>query len=291
MLAKKSDLNSEGPLWKIIVNEDGHRDLPALFKKETYEEPLSVRMRNTIAHELVHTFQFNVKGNKLILGKVSDSVSRSDAVLRRIEREAHMLTSLLLLPRKQFQRRIRQLPKDCGIDDFIRIQKHFAVSRYIFVQALQNLGMADDERIMDEDVLNDVMVGVGIFGDEGVPRFQRWPAFMKFTGNSLPDFVFKNENPTSFTIPGISGGSRLSSKFKSGLKIRTYEGSKIVPKYRKVDYVLTSEEVKVFPGSSFLFALNRIGEVVEPASVGPVGSPEIDICPKGRNKRGAGSET
>lgn len=263
VIAKKSDLNNEGPLWKIVVNEEDLGDEPDMFKKETYENPLSVRLRNTIAHELVHTFQFNVRDDKLVLGKVSDSVSRSDAVLRRIEREAHRLTSFLLLPRFHFHRMIRQLPKYCGVDDLVRIREHFAVSRYIFVQALQNLRMVDDENILYADSLKDVMVGVGFFGDDGVPRFQQWPTFRNFMDNSSPDFVFKNDNAKFFLIPGISEGSMMDSKFENGAKIRTYEGSKVVPRYRKVDYILTTEAVSVSPGSRFLFMLTRIGEVKE----------------------------
>ena len=263
IIAKKNDLNKPGPHWKILLNEDTFSQDKEIYPSENGSNRLSVRIRNTIAHELIHTFQFKVEDSCITLGEVSRSVSRSDAIIRRVEKEAHELTSLLLLPLEVLKQELTAITEVSAIRSYLKVYEKFGVSRAIFIQALNNLRKDTGSKILEHTALSDVMFGIGSWDNSQEPYFEQWPTFENFSGNSLPDFTFDeaSSSQSRFTIPQLTKESVLNGGKLSNFQFTTYEGSRNTPRYRNIEYVLSVEERKAGLGVPFLFMLRRVREI------------------------------
>lgn len=263
VVAKKKDLSISGPNWKILLNVKTFAEDAQNYFSESSKNHLSVRVRNTIAHELIHTLQYRIKDDEIVLNEVSRSVTRSDAIIRRVEREAHELTSLLLLPREHLEQSLRSITEFEDINTYVQIFQKFGVSREIYIQALRNLNKYHDSRILYHDSLKDVMFGIGTWDKDAKPCFKQWPTFINFSGNSLPEFTIaeSSANKDYFQILQLPKESILLGGNLRTVYFTAFEGSKVVPRYKKIEYALSVEERKTTHGLPFLFLLKRVREI------------------------------
>jgi hypothetical protein len=263
MIAKKSDLSKGGSLWKILLNEEVFGEDAKIYNCETSEHRLSPRGRNTIAHELIHTFQFRVKDNQIIADRVTDNKSRADAILRFLEREAHSLTSLLLIPQWRLNDLICELIPQPSANSYIEIYQKFGTSREIFIQALNHLRSNDEFKIFKNPNVVDVWIGVGHWDQNLGPQFKLWPRFSNFANKSIPDFILKSldDGQSSFVIPNLSIDFVAYGGGLSSVDVVAFEGSKVVPEERKVIYRISAETRQRTSNGRFLFVIRRISEV------------------------------
>jgi hypothetical protein len=94
MLATQPGVQSK---WLVVVDSELYRVTKADFDAESSSQPLSSRLRFTVAHELVHSLAFRTSEFDIRLStSINSEVSRS-SVVDAIEGITDSLTPLLLL--------------------------------------------------------------------------------------------------------------------------------------------------------------------------------------------------
>jgi|ERR1039458_500691 Zn-dependent peptidase ImmA (M78 family) len=100
--------HSEG--FRILLNSDGGRakELKERFNNESRVKTMNSRLRFSIAHELAHTFFYDISKKRPQLAKTFTS-GGGRAALDNLERNCNTIASHLLLPTSMFRREFLRL--------------------------------------------------------------------------------------------------------------------------------------------------------------------------------------
>ena len=97
-----SKQNNTNKKWSVLINSERYPNITYDdIDNESKSSPLPLRLRNTIAHELVHTFAFNTNGaDNFRLTKNRRSNIQKNKFVENIERDTESLSPLLLISNK-----------------------------------------------------------------------------------------------------------------------------------------------------------------------------------------------
>ncbi|MDY0041940.1 MAG: hypothetical protein RBS57_16630 [Desulforhabdus sp.] len=243
--------------WAVLVDSETYPVSEHDIEKESVANPLPSRLRNTIAHELVHSFAFRPTefGVRLSGMKANGDIHRE--LLNDIERHTENLSPLLLVPECALERSLSRQRSTLTADDLIRIIHNLGVSRYVLVNRLRMIPLG--HRLRLNPALQNVAIGIGAWDHTGKSLLRKWPIFTNFEQNLIPDLILKLQNQdnvpadAAFDDPNfLLCGGKINQT-----KIHTYFGTMQNPHLEK-NLIKCTVESKKIANSSFIYTLHRI---------------------------------
>lgn len=201
--------------WSVLVDSDIHKISQDDLNSESSKRPLSVRFRNTIAHELVHTIPFNLTHFGIELSRQKSSNQSLKALVEDVESDTEKLSPLLLISERSLRNSISRLDTLITVRDVIMLAAQFGVSRPVFInRLLLTRQFGDPLSILELPPLKNMAVGMGAWKSDGTAVFRKWPLFMNFDKAVTPDFLLhmKQQDYLPLNTISPSGVSSVDEK-------------------------------------------------------------------------------
>lgn len=257
---QKSETATGETRWAVLIDSETFQVHQDQIDSENRYAPLPSRLRNTVAHELVHSLAFrpNEFGVQLKLG--SKEKGDAEKLVKKIELETEKLSPLLLWSRKAIAKLIKGRKDQLTIDELVRVAKEMGVSRAVLVNRLCLLRPTDADRPLYSDALRNISVGIGEWALDGTAVIRGWPIFMNFDGNITPSFLLRIgrqdrlpattfcNNPAFY----MCGGSNRV------VELLVNAGTEVVPAKTKMNVEIAVEDVSKRPGAEFVFVVRRL---------------------------------
>ena len=200
MLASRPNINSKNisnNKWTVFIDSETFSNITSEhFLSESINSPLPERMRNTIAHELIHTLAFHISENGIKFTNNKKSNISSDKFIKIIESETERFSPLLLIPEKTLDKYFSAKTQTVSINDLIYLKTAMGISRYVLINRLCLLRMHDKNDICYRPPLRNLAIGIGQWKGKNNLIFKDWPIFFNFDGNIIPDFLSTTNKQT-----------------------------------------------------------------------------------------------
>ncbi len=241
--------------WKVLVDSEAYPDGAKVFPRESAQAPLPARLRNTLAHELLHTLSFRAEefGFKL---ELNPKETRMEAV-KRLERETEGFSPLLLLPQTVVENELES--RGVSLEVLVDWRQRWAVSREILVARLGLLHSLPEFRLRyHRGVLNVAVCLAEWVNDESAVLLE-WPIYFNFQDGIVPEFLLQLRTKGKpvlrelFPEPDflLNGGDRRTTRNTLPA------GTAANPKADKVEIVSEVESVPKRKGEMFLIVFRR----------------------------------
>lgn len=260
MLAKirqANEITPDGGAWAVLVDSESYEVQEQDIQSESRLRPLPYRLRNTIAHELVHSLAFRPTEFGISLKLASGRNHNPDDLVCAIERETEKLSPLLLCSDKALARLFRSKEEALSIDELTEARRSLAVSRYVLINRLCLLQEVDKRGFLSLPALQNLAVGIGEWRDGGTTVVRSWPIFANFERNLLP--VFVREISQQDRSPATSIFRQQTFVMCGGssyhVEVTTPVGTAANPRIRNLEVQLSAETGSRKPGSEFLFSV------------------------------------
>lgn len=245
----------ESVKWLVLVDSERFAISREQVESESETSPLPGRLRNTIAHELLHSLSFRDEGTRFRLLTKPRAAEKPDEFVRRIERETERLSPLLLVPNST----LVELSSNPTLDlpSLLKVKARCAISREVLVSRLSLLTLVDPASIRYNTCLDDVAVGRGEWLSANKARLHGWPMYSNFrngeptllrklkAGNGL-DWSLIHQDPRFYLDGGTSDMVDIDPEENAG-----------IPPSARRSLRLTVEKVRREAKGGFLFILSR----------------------------------
>jgi len=256
-LSQPSETLPNGEQWAVLVDEEKYRVTEADVAAEICGRALPTRLRNTIAHELTHTFAFQPSALGVKLRTKFDTDKARSTLLQEIERQTERLSPLLLWPKRAIAALLLGKDKALAISDLTRVRKDMGISRDVLITRLKLLQENDPDRFLFSHGLRNLAVGIAEWGQGSLALIRARPLFSNFDRNTAPAFVHSLSNKNHlwandlFDAPDLvmCGGRHTS------LEVMTGAGTAASPNAQKMRIEVAVEDRERRPGRPFLFAV------------------------------------
>jgi hypothetical protein len=243
--------------WFLLLDRETHDVSDQEIANERFRSPLSVRFRNTVAHELAHSLAFRSTEFGIELPKRFGSEKSNREFVASIEKETEKLSPLLLLPDRLLDRLFSPTKQKVSVEEICATMRSVGVSRYVFINRLNWLPISDATRIVSRACLNNLAIGIGEWLSEREAAFKGWPFYSRFDGGKVPSFIFQLQKREAvatasiFSAPSflLCGGSENSVELT--VSAGTPKNSNVL----KLPIVCSVECVPRKAGSEFLFII------------------------------------
>lgn len=251
--------SGNGSTWLVLVDKDTYDLREADVRAESSDHPLPHRLRNTIAHELVHSLAFRPAEFGLRLREQVDTDKSRLELVDDIERLTEQLSPLLLWPDKALAKAIASKAHALSVDDLLQVQRSMGISRYVLVSRLGFLRPTDENSFLFSKALRNLAVGIGEWGNGKVASVKSWPLFRNFDDNIVPSFIHKLAGqerlwadtvfPEAFSMCG-GGCTSYETPLSAGTRDALSEHGMRVE--------LCAEDREKQPGREFLFTVRSL---------------------------------
>lgn len=172
--------------WLLLLDSERFAVTDEDIERETPSSPLPARLRNTVAHELIHSLSFRPGRHGPTLELKSKGTNKGGAIAD-IERKTEKLSPLLLIP----QSALVDLSKreSLTIAGLQELRRQCAVSNEVLISRLNLLMFIDPSGIRFGTSLENVAVGLGEWVDGETAHLLSWPLFVNFERGWIPDFI------------------------------------------------------------------------------------------------------
>lgn len=180
-------LASRGSKWVLLLDSEKSGITVQHIENESGAQRLPARVRNTIAHELVHGLCFSrtavgPRWRSALGTEINDARSVKSA-----EKAVERLSPLVLIPKSKLTQTLQLIHGPLGIDDLLALRAQFGVSRELLVNRLRLLfGESKTTSPYGIDAITDIGVGIGEWSLAGRRRLCPWPLFLNFERNVVP---------------------------------------------------------------------------------------------------------
>ena len=196
--------DGDGHQWVIFVDSETYANVTeGDIRNEGAKTPLPYRMRNTVAHELVHSFAFRYTEFGVQLTRHAKSEKHQRDFIAALESETEKLSPLLLIPTKYLDCQFPRNKTDISIQDLQTIRRRMGVSRYVLVNRFNLLNLADKKNLLDRPGFRNLAVGIGEWSNSDEASFKAWPLFVNFDRNIAPEFLIKLQKDKLASLTGI----------------------------------------------------------------------------------------
>jgi hypothetical protein len=263
--------------WAVLIDSETYRVTEADIARETSNRPLSVRLRNTVAHELVHSLAFRPSEFGIKLQLADDGAESKYDLVRSIEQATESLSPLLLLPEKALSKLLRDRSTQVSVEELDALRDELAISRPLLISRLAQLSANHSDGMRDLPALRNMGIGIGEWTRDGTAVLRSWPLYINFENNIAPAVFRKLRHQDRVSAASVfpdssfalSGGVECTTQFLSDA------GLVDNPASERVSVVCAISKTRKSIGSSFIYVMHR------PSSIGR-GSSLEDI----RNKFG-----
>jgi len=252
--------NVDASRWAVLLDSETYKISELEVKEESQERPLPSRLRNTIAHELVHSLAFRSSEFGIQLRRQNDSDEGQNALVREIERETERLSPLLLWSEKALGKLLSGRKQSLSVEELHEVCLSIGISRYLLISRLRLLRSNDPNGFLHRDGLKDIAIGMGEWVDGRNAALKGWPLFINFDRNVVPAFLFKlldqDRLPAKTVFVdetfAMCGGPSNIVEFVSDA------GSETVQNATKMKVECSVEQTSKRTGSEFLYVIRKL---------------------------------
>lgn len=185
-----SSRTDSNPDWCVVIDSEtlgspSKTDLAT----ESAQKPLPARLRNTVAHELVHSLAFRISEFGVRLTRKLDSRESKVAALRALEDETERLSPLLLIPTSALSSYLASLSKPLDAQGVAKMAAHFGVSRAVLITRLNWLVPLGESSLLLTPQLVNVAFGLAEMIDGKGIWLRGHPMFLNFQRGISPSFL------------------------------------------------------------------------------------------------------
>jgi hypothetical protein len=260
MLASVEQHNSptNSSPWAVLIDSETYPFSERDILEERPTRPLPYRMRNTIAHELVHSLAFRASDFGIRLKGRTDTKETLREFVKAVELETERLSPLLLWSEKALTMLLHGKKEALSLFDLLQVLENAVVSRYVLVNRLLLLRKDSDELLFSSGLRN-LAVGLGVWAHKKA-QVKGWPLFWNFDDGIVPSFLLKVRGHERLpaenvfldeTFAMLGGPNNVA-------ELETSAGTQAVPQAKKMRVQVAVEEGLRKLGEEFLFVVRKL---------------------------------
>ena len=257
----QSPTSKNGSRWAVLVDSETYPCSKHDVEEERPTRPLPHRMRNTIAHELVHSLAFRSSEFGIRLKARTDTKESLREFIKSLERETERLSPLLLWSEKALRMMLRERNETLSLFDLLHVLESVGISRYVLVTRLllTRLG-ADSNEFLFSSGLRNLAVGLGVWGGPKNAYIKGWPLFGNFDDGIVPSFLLQlpgHERLPAETI-FVDDTFAMRGGPNNVVELKVDAGTRAVPDAKKMKIQVAVEEGLRKHDEEFLFVVRKI---------------------------------
>jgi hypothetical protein len=243
--------------WAVLLDSETYPFSESDVALENTNSPLPVRMRNTIAHELVHALAFRPTEFGIKLTQLKKSNITNSIFVKEIEEQTEKFSPLLLWSENSLEKMLSSKNESLEMDDLTRISKKIGISRHILVNRFKL--SSSFGKIHNSIALKNFAVGIGewINGSKAVLR--SWPIYCNFDSGVIPNFLHqlihqdRYDVEAAFSKKIFSFDNKLDNSVNLEVDASVFNSSIV----RKMKVNFSFEKTSTKAGSKFLFVVRK----------------------------------
>jgi hypothetical protein len=262
VLRQESARLRNGKKWLVLVDSETYESTSRDVEEERPTRPLPDRLRNTIAHELVHSLAFRPAEFGVRLKTRTDTKESFRQFVKAIEEETEQLSPLLLWSDKALSMLVRGRKHPLSLFDFLRVVENFGISRYVLVNRLRLLRPTDANGFLFTPAMRNLAVGLGTWGTK-TAYIKGWPLFCNFEDGLIPTFLLKTTGRDLLAADTVFSDETLAMLGgpNNVAELQVSAGTPAFPDAKKQKIKISVEEGLRKLGENFLFTVNGIPTV------------------------------
>lgn len=245
--------------WSVLLDSETYPISELEVEAENQGQALPSRLRNTVAHELVHSLAFRPSEFGIKLRSQTCTKKNQSALVQEIERETERFSPLLLWSEKSLARLLSDKDRALSLEDLTWTCRSMGISRYVMINRLRLIRPTDANGFRYHHGLKNLAVGIGEWITEKSAVFKSWPLFLNFDRNIVPAFLLRLAKQDHLSAEAIipdntfamCGGSYNTVEFI------TNAGSSASPTTEKMKVRCSIEHVEKKPNSEFIFVIHK----------------------------------
>lgn len=254
-IERKDEPITESSQWAVLVDRETYGVNDQAIESESQNRPLPPRLRNTIAHELVHSLAFRPSEFGISLKLNSQKSNNLRDLVRAIERHTERLSPLLLWSERALNQLLLGKREPLSVEQLAEARRSVAISRPVLINRLHHLHLFDTNDFLFSPALQNLAVGLAEWRKGGRSVVRSWPLFANFSRNILPVFLRdisrQDRSPAEAVFPEetfvMCGGPN------NNVELVADAGTAANPRVTKMKVQLSAESGSRKPGSKFLF--------------------------------------
>lgn len=262
MLASIEQVDGNGfnGRWAVLVDSETYNIDESDIVSESEERPLPSRLRNTIAHELVHSLAFRPSEFGVRLRNPIGNKESQTELVEAIERETEKLSPLLLWSEKAIVRLLRDKKSPLSLDELRNECRRRGISREVLINRLRLLGAKDDKALKYREGLSNLAIGMAEWIDDKSAVLRSWPLFFNFDRNHIPAFLLNFDHQDRLSAKAVFKDSAFAmcGGHQPTLEFVTDAGIASVPNAERMRVECSSEVGSRKPGSRFLYVVRKL---------------------------------
>lgn len=245
--------------WLVLIDSETYSVADTQLANESRSSPLPVRLRNTIAHELVHSIAFRPAefGVQPLLA-AHKQFSRREYV-RAVEEQTEHLSPLLLWSEKSLKHTLQDYKRTASVQQLNDLRQRIGISRDVLISRLTLLPI--DDLLRRSAALKNLAIGIGESTSTGIV-LRSWPTFLNFDHNVAPSFLWRLRRQDRMPIDAILAAEDkpLSFEHKDSVSFRTKGGPAGVPDAEEMTVMLALEPFTNRGARRFLFVVHKLSD-------------------------------
>lgn len=175
--------------WAVMVDQDKFPFTESQILGESAASLLPSRLRNTLAHELAHSFSFRLSEFGITIRRGS-SEQLAPSLVKELEAETEKLSPALLIPQSTLEEIFPwEVPKPT-LTNIAALRQRLGVSREVFVNRIRLIRELDEDNLLSRPALKNMALGI-YSGKATTTVFSDWPLFRQFGNSSTPEVILK----------------------------------------------------------------------------------------------------
>lgn len=250
MLVEGVIAKPKGPgAWKVLIDSDMHEVTPEMFASEDRTKPLTARLRNTVAHELLHTLSFRAEEFGFALER-QEKETRADA-LKRFEAETESFSPFLLMSQAFLERQLTE--QELSVSTAVAWRDHWALSREVVVSRLGLMQYLPEFRLRYHNSVSNVAIGLAEWVTPDSATLMEWPLYYSFENGIVPELVLKARNKGKPRLQDlvVDLACYLNGGTNSGSSVEMAAGTSNNPSSDRLPVAVTLEPVPREKGETF----------------------------------------
>jgi len=248
--------SSDDCRWLVLVDSDKYKFSDQAIDREYSENALPERLRFTIAHELAHSLAFRVSDFGIQLHGLNKEVT-PQVLLNAIEDETDWLSSLLLVPQRALATVFKGRREPPSASELAQARQTLGISRPVLVNRLRLLSSIDPDGLKNGFGFKNLAVGIAEWTAEGNAVLRKWPIFVNFDRNVIPEFLLnlaqQDRLPANsvFNEPTFS----LCGGNKACVELTVHGGTPSSPRAERLDIKCSVEGSNAMAGSRAIYVV------------------------------------
>jgi hypothetical protein len=248
--------------WLVLIDSETYASSMRDVEEERVTRALPDRLRNTVAHELVHSLAFRPSEFGVRLKARTDTQQNFRKFVQALERETEQLSPLLLWSDKGLAKLLHGRKEPLSLFDLLFVVQNFGISRYVLINRLRLLRPTDADGYLFKAGMRDLGIGIGVWGAKAA-YIKGWPLFWNFEDGMVPSFLLKAVGHDRLPADAILSDDALAMRGGPNniAELETSAGTPALPEARKRKVKISVEEGLRKPGTEFLFTVHGVSSV------------------------------